>query len=361
MIIPDSPHGMDPKNREHISDDDNALKIGYEDDLSPEELALRRLLHDAVQDIEPRPETLNHLRRAVPARRAHRRQLLVGAAAACLLAIAAVPAALHAANSADSDNPSPANASSSRDSGGTNGKTGGDAASVKPDASASGGKKVSGAGSAASSGKPGKAATSSTDPSQTLAANAPSCKAADLGNSLGTTGTADSSGQVSGYFQVANISSGPCTVDGGGSVTFTAQGSAQSSGISVVDHTSGDGTSLPDSSGETLILKAGESFQVRFTWVPASGGGTTGCQTASPPTPTPSASDSSSSSSTSTSGTTTGDGGTITSSLDSPSDDTPASILLTYTPEAGGPAPVTTISNACAGTVYKTGAIASTT
>ncbi|MDX6347173.1 MAG: hypothetical protein QOF84_1963 [Streptomyces sp.] len=357
MTNPDSPHGMDPKNRAHTPDDDNALKIGYEDDLNPEELALRRLLHDAVQDIEPRSETLNHLRRAVPARRAHRRQLLVGAAAACLLAIAAVPAALHAANSADSDNPNPANASSSHDSG-TNGKTGGDAASVRPNDSASGGKKGSGAGSSASSGRPGKAATSTTDPSQTLAANAPSCTAADLGNSLGTTGTADAGGQVSGYFQVANISSGACTVDGGGSVSFTAQGSAQSSGISVVDHASGDGTSLPDSSGEPLILKAGESFQVRFTWVPASGGGTTGCETAATPTPTPTPSDGTSSSS--SSGTTTGAGGTTTS-LDSASDDTSASILLTYTPEAGGPAPVTTISNACAGTVYKTGAIASTT
>lgn len=37
------------------------------DSLGGDELALRRLLHEAVEEIEPKSGTLDHLRRAVPA------------------------------------------------------------------------------------------------------------------------------------------------------------------------------------------------------------------------------------------------------------------------------------------------------
>ena len=50
-----------------------------------DEVALCRLLRGAVQDLEPADGTLDHLHRAVPARRARRRQGVVGAAAAALL------------------------------------------------------------------------------------------------------------------------------------------------------------------------------------------------------------------------------------------------------------------------------------
>ncbi len=59
---------------------------------SLDEDALRRLLHESVQDLEPDPTALEHLRRAVPARQARHRQVLAGVAAAVLVGGAAVPA-----------------------------------------------------------------------------------------------------------------------------------------------------------------------------------------------------------------------------------------------------------------------------
>ncbi|MCZ9347385.1 hypothetical protein NGM37_57770, partial [Streptomyces sp. TRM76130] len=56
---------------------------------------MRRLLHRAVEEVEPREGALEQLRRAVPARRARKRQAAVGMAAAALLIGTAVPALLH--------------------------------------------------------------------------------------------------------------------------------------------------------------------------------------------------------------------------------------------------------------------------
>ena len=70
--------------------------------LGSDELALRRLLHQAVQEIEPVDGTLEHLRRAVPARRARKRQAVVGMAAAALFIGTAVPALVHVSNSSGS-------------------------------------------------------------------------------------------------------------------------------------------------------------------------------------------------------------------------------------------------------------------
>jgi hypothetical protein len=350
MTTPDFPRDMDPKNREPSPESpeigDSVPRI--DEELSTEELALRRLLHDAVHDIEPRQDALQHLRRAVPARRTHRRQLLVGTAAACLLALVAVPAVLHVANTADTENPNPANASSAHDTGGTSGGT--DNSGSESALPAGGGKKDSGKPRKPSGTSPSTASSSTANPSDTLAATAPLCTSADLGNTTAVTGTAGSSGSVTGYFRVSNISASPCTVNAdSAAVTATAQGSADASRISVVDHTAGDGTGLPDTVANPLILTAGQSYQVEFTWVPASG--TTGCEDTSTPTPTPTPSSSDSSSSGSTT-----DGTTTASNVSSTSDDS-GSILLTHTPEAGGPAVSTTVSDACAGTVYKTGAL----
>jgi hypothetical protein len=364
MTTPDFPHDMDPKTHNSSPEleselpgsgsgpGDSVLRdsvLGIDEQLSPEELALRRLLHDAVHDIEPRQDALQHLRRAVPARRTHRRQLLVGTAAACLLALVAVPAVLHVAGTADTENPNPANASSAHDTGGTNGRTdNGGSESALP---AGGGKKDSDGRPRKPSGtSPSTASSSTANPSDTLAATAPLCTSADLGSAQAVTGSAGSSGSVSGYFRISNISAGPCTVNAdSATVTATAQGSADASRISVVDHTAGDGTGLPDTVANPLILTAGQSYQVEFTWVPASG--TTGCEATSTPTPTPTPS----ASDTSSSGSTT-DGTTTASTVSSTSDDS-GSIVLTHTPEAGGPAVSTTVSDACAGTVYKTGAL----
>ncbi|MYS76743.1 hypothetical protein GTY88_40920, partial [Streptomyces sp. SID5926] len=63
-----------------------------------DEAALRAMMQRAVREMEPSDGTLEHLRRAVPARRARKRQALVGAAAAALFLGTAVPALVHVSN-----------------------------------------------------------------------------------------------------------------------------------------------------------------------------------------------------------------------------------------------------------------------
>ncbi|MEU6345970.1 hypothetical protein ABZ883_34025 [Streptomyces sp. NPDC046977] len=323
-------------------------------DLSPDELALRRLLRDAVQDIQPGPETLAHLRRAVPARRAHRRQLLVGTAAAGLLAVAAVPAVLHATNTAGWDDPNPVAAAgtpspgASADdpaTGGTKGgKPSGPATGVVADPTAGGGGKHH------APETPGGHPTSTTSSSaEDMAVSSPSCTASDLGNPSGWAGAADTAGRISGYFRVANVSSTSCTVDSGGVVTATATGSADPSRISVLDHVSGDGSGLPDAGADPLVLQAGASYEIQFAWVPAAGGDSSGCAappSSPPPTPTGTGAP--------TSGTDASDETSTT--LDSvPADGAPAaSVQLSHTPGAGSPTVTATLAGACAGTVYHT-------
>lgn len=62
-----------------------------------EEEALRGLLHGAVEGLQPSAGALERLRHAVPARRARKRQALLGAAAVALLAGTAIPALMHLA------------------------------------------------------------------------------------------------------------------------------------------------------------------------------------------------------------------------------------------------------------------------
>ncbi|MGW3243104.1 hypothetical protein [Streptomyces sp. NPDC001070] len=334
------PGGMEPEN------DINGG--GPEERLSPDELALRRLLRDAVSDIQPGQDALDHLRRAVPARRAHRRQLLAGTAAACLLALVAVPAALHAANISGSANAGAASASDAQDTGGSSGDAN-DPAAGGGSSSPSPGQTRSGAGPTGTGDSPPQShpgASGTANPS--LAADTPLCTTADLGNASGYAAAADASGRVSGWFQVANVSGGSCTVDGGGSVNPTAQGSADAARISVVDHTANDGTTLPDSPGGPLVLESGQSYRVDFTWVPAAGGDTSGCQAASTPTPTATSTDSPSGDASAPPAVGSGSG----SGQGSPS------VLLSHTPAAGGPVVTATIGGACAGTIYRTGAIA---
>ncbi|MES4902548.1 MULTISPECIES: DUF4232 domain-containing protein [unclassified Streptomyces] len=331
-----------------------------------DEDALRRLLHSAVNELQPSPESLEHLRRAVPARRTRRRQALVGAVAAVVFGGAALPALVHVAGTGGSDD-RPAIAGSSQ-------------RTPDPDrdkhGEASGGKETGRPSDTVSEGtedkgKDGKKDRPSRkpegdsgggvapDPSSTLNATSPTCSRPQLGNASGTVGAADAEGRVYGSFRVANISDTPCTVVGGGSISPSALGGADGSRIFVVDHTSGDAASgLPDPSTAPgqLILKPGQAYEVRFAWVPQSGGGTSGCSNTSAtpsPDPTPDSADA-------------GDGGPS----DGPGDgsgsgggdggEQPAgSVLLSYTPEAGDPAAASaTLSGACAGTIYRTGVLA---
>lgn len=337
MNTPNPPGGMEPANDIHGG--------APEEGLSPDELALRRLMRDAVSGIQPGHEALDHLRRAVPARRAHRRQLLVGSAAACLLALVAVPAALHAADLSGASGTGTTNASSAQNTGGGDGGEPSSPATQAGTPSPTENGERPGTKPTHTGSPPVRATSGAPDnvhPSQSLTTAAPACTAGDLGGASGHAGPADGSGHVSGWFEVDNVSQGSCTVGGSGSVIAAAQGAADPARISVVGHTPGDGTSLPDSSATPLVLGPGQSYRVEFTWVPAADGCTPPSTPTATETPTGSPTE-----------------GTSTPPADEeqPPPSAPASVVLSHTPEAGAPVASTTIDGACAGTVYTTGVL----
>ncbi|WNE97503.1 hypothetical protein PS467_20290 [Streptomyces luomodiensis] len=330
-----------------------------------DEEALRRLLHHAVEDLEPSPETLDRLRRAVPARRARRRQALVGAVATVVLGCAAVPALVHVATTSDGANDHPANAASSHRTpgadGGRHGEAGGGKGSDGPSDTVEQDKGDKGKDKGKdkpSKEEEGGSGGGAPDPSNTLNATSPTCSRTQLTSSgAGSVGTADAEGRVYGAFRVVNTSDQTCTVEGSGSVGADAQGGADSSRIFVVDHTAGDAAAgLPDPATQpgTLILKPGQAYEVKFAWIPASGGGTSGCSTTGTPTPDPSTDAAQGAPQDDPS---TGDPGSTPGGGGAPQD---ASVLVSHTPEAGDPAAASvTIGGACAGTVYRTGLLAS--
>lgn len=335
--------------------------------LDSDELALRRLLHQAVQEIEPRDGTLDHLRKAVPARRTRKRQAVVGVAAAALFIGTAVPALVHVSNSTGTDaNPSVAGHYSQAQGGAGEGKA--------PD----GGESISGTSSGSKAedkdkgeqkeeekGKDpesGTGASSGANPSATSVTGVPVCTAAELGPGEAITDVPDSAGTVYGTFRYTNTSSADCTVSGPGTITPTPAGAADATKISTVRHTSGDAAAgLPDPSLEvtSLLLKPGSSYDVKFAWVPSetcpqAGGGTPGGDTGNPtPDPTPTENPD-----TTGGGTTTGgDTGTSTQLVteDGTAD---GSVTIANTAESGEPGASATVTNACAGVVYWTGVLA---
>ncbi|MFI0925764.1 hypothetical protein [Streptomyces sp. NPDC021012] len=351
-----------------------------------DELALRRLFQDAVSGLEPSHGSLEHLRRAVPARRARKRQALVGAAAAAVLIGTAVPAFVHVAASGGLSAANPVNAGHGEQAqGGTGTETGvvGGKSSTAP----AGGVSPS-PGGADASGKPQRpgAGASGASPRGTLGVDpgsVPQCAADQLGvTGAGADGT-DAEGKVHGTFRIANISGAACVVDGSGTVGVEARGAADPARISVVRHTPGDGSGLPDSSQESsaLVLKPQDSYEVKFVWVPSETCPTTPTEppvTPTPteppvtptPTPTPTPTqprptdDPTSGAGGTESGGGTGTGaGTEAGSGVAPQllfeDGAPAdgSVVVSHTASSGGPTASAVIPNACAGTIYRTGAL----
>ncbi len=336
------------------------------DDQSPEgldsdELALRRMLHDAVQEMEPRDGSLDHLRRAVPVRRARKRQAAVGMAAAALFLGTAVPAVLHVSNAGGSDaNPSLAGQASQAQGGTDQGKdpAGGSSGKVGDSSGATGeqgqdGATDSGQGKESASGT----ASSGSGPTSESAASAPACAADQL--EAGTPGVdvPDAAGTVYGTFHVRNASGATCTVSGAVTVTFAAQGAADASKITVAEHTSGDAAAgLPDPSLYVTqhALAPGSAYEVKFAWVPSEtcpttggSGGDTGGSASPSPTPTEQSS---------TTGETTSGTAAQMYTEDGTAD---GSVNVSYTAESGSPTSVATVSGACAGTIYRTGVLAS--
>ncbi|MCC3767019.1 hypothetical protein [Streptomyces sp. UNOC14_S4] len=338
---------------------------------SLDEQALRRLLQGAVGDLEPSPDALEHLRHAVPARRTRRRQVLVGAAAAVILGGTALPAFLHVAVIDGTSEERHANTASAHsaergaEAGAPTGRGGSAFEGDQPRSSVPDRKEQREAerqqtpnGSVAPdneikpSGSPGGTLP---DPTGTFAAISPTCVRDQLGRGTGSVGTADKEGRVYGAFRVVNVSHSICTVAGSGTVSATAHGSADPSRVSVVDHTPGDAaTGLPDPTGDSgeVILQPGQAYEVKFAWIPSkegcakpSGGGSPapGIAAATPSAagPVPAA----------------GPPPGVADPGGAPPP--PPSVVLSHTPEGGEPtAAEAKIDDACAGTVYRTGPLA---
>ncbi|MFE9722351.1 hypothetical protein ACFYQ5_01745 [Streptomyces sp. NPDC005794] len=333
-----------------------------------DEDALRRMLQDAVQGLEPSDGTLGHLHRAVPARRARRRQGVVGAAAAALLIGTAVPAFVHVANSDGSATANPAIAGHGQQAQGGSGEDAGaesdggrtagpadrqnEGAEGETDNSMTptrgSGPDAEKSGSAGPDAPPGSAAAART-----------ACEPDQLGVASADAGAAGADGTVYGTFRIANVSGDVCSVTSNGTVGFEAAGAADPLKITVVQHTAGDpAAGLPDPSLEpgTVLLKPTMTYEVRFAWVPSDTCPTTG----SSPSPTPTDGDGGGGGGGGAAeGTDAAAGTTDTAAQFGSADEGPAdgSIAVTHTPEAGAPTAATTIANACAGTIYRTGVL----
>ncbi|MEZ7006846.1 hypothetical protein [Streptomyces sp. AD55] len=333
------------------------------DALGGDEAALRGLLHQAVREVAPRDGTLEHLRRAVPARRARKRQAAVGVAAAALFLGTAVPALVHVSSAGGlGADPSVAGNASQAQGGATQGTDpaggrGGTAGTGDP----AEGEHGTGPARTPDDAETGAAAGSpdGADPSAGGDADAGACTAGRLGPAVASSAAPDSTGAVYGTFRVTNVSAAGCTVAGPGSLSVSALGAADAGRIGTARHTAGDAAAaLPDPSLEaaSLTLAPGSSYEVRFAWVPSetcpSTGGTPGGGSGgASPDPTPSE-DVATNSGGSTGGDT--DPQTQLVTEDAPAD---AGVAVTYAPEGGSGAATATVSNACAGTVYWTGVL----
>lgn len=349
--------------------DDERQDPGSDGPRDIDEQTLRRLLQGAVEDIEPAEGTLEHLQRAVPARRTRRRQAVAGAVAAVVLGATALPALIHAATTADTTDDHQANAASShqRPHGGTEGEHGrGVPAPGPPNPSASpdavrrdGHRKEEDEAQrkdGSTAGPKGSASVPGSDLPPTLSATSPTCDRNQLGKGSGVVGTPDGNGRVYGTFRVVNVSGSVCTVAGEGMVAAHSAGGSENSRITVVNHTAGDAaTGLPDPATEPsrVILQPGQAYEIRFAFVPAADGGPSGCakQGITPPTP---ASDSGSASAAPPAGAAEKSQVQGVSSPTQP----PSGVVLSHTPDVGEPkAADATLPDACAGTVYRTGAL----
>ncbi|MCF6524273.1 hypothetical protein [Streptomyces sp. JJ36] len=370
-----------------------------------DEDALRRLLRDSVSDLRPSPGSLEELHRAVPARRARRRQVMIGAAAAVLLGGATIPALLHT-DLMPGRGDKPMRAAGHSESHEPEDEAPDGARSGQTDSGRQEGRQGGGQDRGADAGAPSTGQSAGPDPSSTLGAVSPTCTRDQLGQGTATTGEPDPQGRVYGSFRVVNVSEKPCTVEGDGLVSVTATGGAQSENIQVLDHTTGDAaTGLPDpaTAPDSVVLGAQQAYVVRFAWIPREGGGTTGCSTSPSPSPGGSGdgtSPMSASGSTTTSGggdgetgdgleggegapeeetggtgsggtgsggsgsggssggDATGGGSTGGDATGGTGADPVPGISVSHTPDVGDPVAATTVvEGACAGTLYRTGAL----
>ncbi|MGA5702043.1 hypothetical protein [Peterkaempfera bronchialis] len=346
---------------------------GGSDGLDAVEREIRAMLRNAVDELQPTPDALQRIQRAVPQRRARRLQAWVGSAAVLLLAVAAVPALRTAAGSQNQGRVSAAGPVQDPDRGGSGpSPSWGDGATPPAALPLPGtttlapgvGVRDPSGGSSAISTEPamGQSVPAAPDgwpinseqSSPKGSADAPVCRSAQLGAGTTRVESADSSGKVYGSFLVVNSSVESCVIDGAGTVWVSAATGTDASRVPILVHTGGDpATGLPDPStgSDRLLLQPGAGYQVRFGWVPDGSNGTA-CTTT--PSTTPSSSPSEGDG---PAGETGGEGTAAVAATATDSQGAArSSVSLSHTPAAGAPmVGPATIPGACSGTVYRTG------
>ncbi|MFG3000593.1 hypothetical protein [Streptomyces sp. NPDC048340] len=364
-----------------------------EDHKPGEEEALRSLLRGAVEGLQPSEGALDRLRYAVPVRRTRRRQAVVSAAAAVLLAGTAIPAALHMGAAQGESADRSAMAGHGRHQGGKDGSSDPhqNGSGTHPRPTERSGRNYGGAGgvgggpSPVSSGAPD--AATGTGPSgrpsggsvvgsgsgmlpPPAAPGVPGCSAEQLGVSASARAP-EADGKVYGSFKVTNVSPRGCTVLGPDTVTAApASGPAPGQGgtaVAVAGHSAGDPASglLPDPSKEAplMLLAPNAAYEVRFAYVPPD-------QACSATTPKPGGTQPQGGVANApvdgdSAGATGADGGAGSGSTGGTGGTTPPApagtgVTVSHTPSTplpGATTTQTTIPDACGGTVYRTGVI----
>ncbi|MCC9311839.1 hypothetical protein LN042_33065 [Kitasatospora sp. RB6PN24] len=242
---------------------------------SGEEQAVRALLHRAVAEVQPSPDALARIRRAVPARRARYRQAWTGAAVIVALTAVAVPTlnrlgALQLSDGSAAGTAAPSGTEAARPAGAVHRTSG---PTVPVPVPGDGTPSTSGAGASPTtvgqSAKPSSSASGSPAPAGAGAApsTAPACARGDLGGGTVTTGQADPGGRVYGAFTVTNISGHPCLLGDPGTIGALVSGGGA---VRVVPHTAGDpAPDLPAPAPDSpLLLAAGANYRMVFAWVP---------------------------------------------------------------------------------------------
>ncbi|MBB0244796.1 hypothetical protein FNQ90_11935 [Streptomyces alkaliphilus] len=250
----------------------------------PVEDALRRMLHESVEDLRPSPVALETLRRAVPARRRRRHRLAASAASVVVLAVG-TPAVLHATTASGPADTSPVGGGYQEGAGGS---TGANDPAGGPGIHSSGGAGEDTAGDGVPDG-PGEPDAGAADGDgatpeerrEALALASPRCERSHLGAARTEVGAPDGEGHVHGVIRLANISAEACRVRGAGDLVAAPYGaSGIDVPVQVMDRTEGDratGLPTPASWEQDLVLLPGESYAVRFAWVPRRGTTDGGC------------------------------------------------------------------------------------
>ncbi|OON81004.1 hypothetical protein [Streptomyces tsukubensis] len=335
-----------------------------------DEDSLRDLLHHAVQGIEPSDQALDRLQRAVPARRTRKRQAVVGVAAAAILIGTAVPALVHvtAEPSGGHDHPAIAGDTERTEIGAgleddRHGRApGGHSPSDKSPGHTKGGREDSEETKGAKDKDTTEPADGAEPTGSTAASGPPECDPGQLGAPKATTSQPDKDGKVYGTFKIANVSGKKCVIEGEGSVAAAALGAADPAKIAVVEHMPGDAaTKLPPPSRaeRALMLEPGTSYEVRFAWVPSAD-----CHTDDHPgegtgsvSPDPSPSGDTEIDRSASPDVKSGTNDVSPQLLREADGDEDGSVSISHTAERGGPTADTTIPDACAGTIYRTGVL----